>query len=90
MMFSPRIRLWGLSMAEKRRRLRGRDVTAEQAGTAAVLVGADNLVTQIKQSADELAIIHMLEKDYGRKLTPQEINLALEHARQIGQLERQR
>jgi hypothetical protein len=34
----------------------------------------------------EQEIIDLLEKSYGRKLTPQEIHLSLEQAREIGDL----
>jgi hypothetical protein len=38
-------------------------------------------------SEDELQIIAYLEKDRGRKLTPEEIHLSLEQAPAIGDLE---
>jgi hypothetical protein len=39
---------------------------------------------QLSREANE--IIDMLERDYGRKLTEQEMNLSLEQARHIGDL----
>jgi hypothetical protein len=37
-----------------------------------------------RRNPDEQAIINFLEKAWGRKMTEQEINLALEQARAVG------
>ena len=43
-------------------------------------------LAELPLSKEELAIIAWLEKDRGRKLTQQEINLSLKQARDLGEL----
>jgi hypothetical protein len=42
--------------------------------------------TERRLSADEQRTIAFVERDKGRKLTPQEVNLSLEQARALGQI----